>query len=127
MGKPITDVIREYRNGELVRNASDDFAALVAAVRTLRKAGSITIRLEVKPDKHSAKEVEVQAVVKLDVPRKGMKAATFFIGAGDELLRNDPEQLDAFVEVVDPRTGEVSERPRMAAVPTPAPRDGTDG
>lgn len=110
--KPITDVIREYRNGELVRNASDDFAQLVGAVKALRKAGSITIRLEVKPDKHSAKEVEVQAVVKLDVPRKGMKAATFFIGAGDELLRNDPEQMDAF----DPETGEVQEGPRLRDV-----------
>lgn len=125
--KPITDVLREYRNGELVRMANTDLAQLVAAVKTLRKAGSITIKLEVKPDKHSAKEVEVQATVKLDVPRKGMKSATFFIGADDELLRNDPDQLDVFEEHVDARTGEVTTRPRMSAVPTAAPRDGTDG
>ena len=123
--KPITDVLREYRRGELVQMASHEMAAVVAAVRTLRKPGTVTITLTISPDKHSAKEVEVQASVSAKLPKRGLKAATFFIGQGDELLRNDPDQIDAFEEVVDPSTGEVSERPRLSAVP--APRDGTDG
>lgn len=120
--KPITDVIREYRNGELVHIASADFAAVVDAVKKLRKKGAITIQLTVSPDKHSSREVEVQASVKVDIPRRGMKAATFFIGAQNELLRNDPDQTEAF----DPETGEVLARPIVAAVPS-TPRDGTGG
>lgn len=111
--KPITDVIREYRNGELVRNATQDFAELVHAVKTIRKGGSITITLEVKPDKHSAKEVEVQATIKQSLPRKGMKSSTFFIGADNELLRNDPDQMDAFTE--HDADGVVIERPNLRA------------
>ena len=122
---PITDTIRDYRRGELAQMATQEMAAVVQAVKTLRKSGSVTITLTINPDKHSAKEVEVQASVAAKLPKRGLKAATFFIGAGDELLRNDPDQIDAFEEVVDPGTGEVTERPRLSAVP--APRDGTDG
>ena len=123
--KPITDVIREYRRGELAQLASHEMAQVVQAVKTLRKSGSVTITLTVNPDKHSAKEVEVQAKVTSSIPKRGLKAATFFIGESNELLRNDPDQIDAFEDVVDASTGEVTERPRLTAVP--APRDGTDG
>ena len=122
---PITDTIRDYRRGELAQLATHELAAVMQAVKTLRKSGSVTITLTVSPDKHSAKEVEVQASVSSKLPKRGLKPATFFIGPNNELLRNDPDQIDAFEEVVDPKTGEVSERPRLSAVP--APRDGTDG
>lgn len=122
--KPITDVLREYRRGELVQQASAELAAVVQAVKTLRKGGSVTITLAVSPDKHSTREVEVQAKVTSSIPKRGMKAATFFIGDGNELLRNDPDQIDAFAEEVD-EDGVVTERPRLSAVPSP--RDGTDG
>lgn len=118
--KPITDVMREYRRGELVQNATHEMAAVVAAVVALRKPGSVTITLEIRPDKHSAKEVEVQASVSSKLPKRGMKAGTFFVGRDNELLRNDPDQIDAF----DPDTGEVQNEPLRAV---PAPRDGTDG
>lgn len=117
--KPITDVLREYRRGELVQNASHELAAVVAAVVNLRKPGSVTITLEIKPDKHSAKEVEVQATVTSKLPKRGMKSGTFFVGRDMELLRNDPDQIDAF----DADTGEVRDEPLRAV---PSARDGTN-
>ena len=122
--KPITDVLREYRRGELVQMATHEMAAVTQAVKTLRKTGSVTITLQISPDKHSQKEVEIQASVSSKLPKRGLKPATFFIGADNELLRNDPDQIDAFEEHVDD-DGVVTNRPRLSAVP--APRDGTDG
>lgn len=121
--KPITDVLRDYRRGELVNHATAELAQVIAAVKNLRKPGSVTITLSIKPDKHSSKEVEVQADVSVKVPKRGLKPTSFFVGRDNELLRSDPDQIDAF----DPDTGEVTAPATLAAVPKAAPRDGTDG
>jgi hypothetical protein len=121
--KPITDTIREYRNGELAALGTQAMAEAVAAVRQHRKPATVTIKLVISPDKHSQREVEVQADVTTKLPKRGLKPATFFTGRDNELLRSDPDQTD----FIDETTGEVTTRPLMSAVPTPAPRDGTDG
>lgn len=121
--KPITDVIREYRNGELARLATDELAKAVAAVKQHRKPATVTLVLKISPDKHSQREVEVQADVTAKLPKRGLKAATFFTGRDNELLRSDPDQTEAF----DPETGEVVTPAPLREVPKAAPRDGTDG
>lgn len=109
--KPITDVIREYRNGQLVDQATAAFAELIQAVQHTRKGGEFTRKLKVTPESGSANGVEVVADMAVKAPRPTMPKAIFFVDADYSLSRNDPAQREMFREVVDGTTGEVTERP----------------
>lgn len=116
MKRPITDVIRDYRNGALVAMATDNLAEVTEAVRRTRKAGSVTIKLTLTPEAGSAHGVDVAGDVSVKLPRPTLPKALFFVDADGSLVRNDPAQADLYEDHVDDSTGEVTSRPRLRDV-----------
>ena len=116
MRKPITDVIREYRNGQLVEQATEAFADLIQQVQLTRKGGSFTLSLKVTPEAGSANGVEVVADMSVKAPRPTLPKAIFFVDSDFSLSRNDPAQREMFSERIDESTGEVTRVPIMRDV-----------
>jgi hypothetical protein len=94
--RPIGDILNEIGRGALAREASQLMAELVVAVVDQRKAGTLTIKVTLKPVKDSNAEVlTVSGTVTTTAPR-AVPASVFY---GDEtgfLSRKDPRQMDLF-------------------------------
>lgn len=105
--KPITDVLREMRRGRIVDDATEALTEVVRAVDATNKAGSVTIKLTIKPSKDGGTEKTLTASVSHSVPRPDLPDAVFFSNADGDLVRDDPDQRSLFTEA-----GEGSGRPR---------------
>lgn len=103
--KPITDVLREYRNGRAVDSATLDFAELIRAVDLTNKPGEITITIKVKPEKGGGSQKTLAIAVKSKVPKVDIPEAVFFSDADGNLHRSDPQQREMFKEAADARVG----------------------
>lgn len=105
-GKPITDTLGEINGGQFLGELTDELYAIVRQVQETRKAGSLTIKLNVKP---TAKDVvSVAADFTSKKPEEGRPETTFFVGNDGSLLRKDPKQPDLPLrEVPMPDRGEL--------------------
>lgn len=101
--KPFTDILREARKGVIVDRLTDDLAAVVKAVDQTNKAGSITLTVTVKPDKHGGTQKTLAFDIKSKTPTAPTPEAIFFSNADGDLLRTDPDQREMFEDADDLR------------------------
>lgn len=107
MARLITDILADYRRGELVEVLSEDLAEIVTAVVDSGQPGELTLKLKIEPYKGDVSEFKVTASRSVKMPRKPLREATFFPSADGALVRQDPRQRDIFggdEKIVDVRS-----------------------
>jgi hypothetical protein len=113
--KLITDVLREYRRGSPVDQASRLLAEVVRAVDETGKAGEVTIKVKVIPDKDGGSGKELAVEVKCKRPERDLPKAVFFSDPNGDLHRTDPAQSEMFSEAGgrEPRSSAPHGSPEM--------------
>lgn len=100
--RPITDTLRQLRQGVFVDEASESFAELVKQVTEHGKAGKLTLEITIKPvgKKNSALNVTGKCTVK--APQDMPDETLMFPTPEGNLLTEDPRQqkLDLKVAAV---------------------------
>lgn len=102
--KPITDILREYRNGRAVDQLTRQFNDCVRAVDATGKPAELTIKIKIEPDKGggSGKELSIKPAAK--IPQHDIPKAQFFSDSNGDLHRQDPAQGQMFRDTDDDRT-----------------------
>lgn len=100
------DVLRFARRGAGERKVQQELDALLRAIESAKKPGSLTITLKVTPSKNGENEMSVDIDATHKPPKVPLPTATFFLQDG-KLSRTDPRQMDAFDDETD-RTGVTS-------------------
>lgn len=90
MPRPFTDVLRDHRNGRLVDHLTDQLALVLAGVRDTGQKGSITLTLEISPERGEEGFVDVQPKVSTKVPQPPLSKGLFYVDEGGSLLRDPP-------------------------------------
>lgn len=113
--KPFAMFLQEQPDG-VHSEASEKLQDLVNAVRQEGRAGTLTLTVQVKPQKRT---VQVTTNVKVSAPQPVSDPAVWFVDKAGNLTRRDPDQpeLPGIRQVppmpipvnVDPATGEVKE------------------
>lgn len=106
MAKPLNENIRDVRTLDddnnlipLLDLAGDKFAELVKAVTATGKAGSLTLKIDVKPSTAGALAVKGDCNTKLP---KGMPAESLLWATPDgNLLAEDPKQIKLPLKAVE--------------------------
>lgn len=94
MQRPITDLLRDLRNGLLLDDLANQMQELVNAVEFTGKGGSLTLKLDVKPfEKHGGAMV-VKDTIKLTAPKIESGGTVLFATPEGNLQRNNPRQDD---------------------------------
>lgn len=89
--RPITDLLREHRRGQTLDDLSTALHELVIAVEEQRKAGQLTITIDMRPAGNSdAFAVKIEH--KLKPPKGEPGTAMFFVSPDNNLVRDDPRQ-----------------------------------
>lgn len=99
MARPIFDVLAQSRGSAAVHDASKLLNELAKVVKETGKAGTLTIKLTIKPDKTDNTVVMVDADVTTKMPKKPYPTSIFYVDdrTGD-LTREDPRQLELLRE-----------------------------
>lgn len=99
MARPIFDVLSQIRGGAAINDAAKELNELVRAVKETGKAGSLTIKLTVEPDKTDNTVVTIQPDTTLKLPKKARAKGIFYVDekTGD-LTREDPRQIQMQLE-----------------------------
>ena len=87
-----------YRNGEVLSELSDALRRVSEAVASAKKPGSITLRVTVSP---SGEAYAYAPEVSVKLPREQKPAAIFFLDAGFNLVREDPNQQSLPLRSID--------------------------
>jgi leucyl aminopeptidase (aminopeptidase T) len=99
MAQLLTDVLGQIRGGAALIDAGKDLAELVKAVKECGKAGSITFKITVEPDKTDDTVVTLQPDVTCKMPKKPRAKGLFYVDAKTgALFREDPRQLELEME-----------------------------
>lgn len=88
--RPITDTLREIRQGNCLDELSEKMNELVAAVTTLGKKGSLKLTLTLSPGKGGA--LFLSDDIKLSAPEPDTGATIFFPTPENNLTRHDSRQ-----------------------------------
>lgn len=92
MSRPFADVIRDLAGGRVYDDLTSQLGEVVTAVVETGKAGSLTLKIDVKPNGEGS--VRVLADVKPKVPTPVLGETLFFATSSGSLVRNDPRQAE---------------------------------
>jgi hypothetical protein len=96
--RPFAAVLQELDKGRLHAELSTQLQDLIAAVVDTRKAGSLTVTLKITPDRAEGM-VRVAAGRTAKVPQRD-RESLFFVDAGHNLVRDNPNQPPLPMQVV---------------------------
>lgn len=101
--RPFTDVLRDIRKGRIVDAAGEELARVVRGVLETDKAGTLTLKLSIKPQGKGDNAVIVSAALTASVPQASLPDALFFADVEGDLLRDDPTQTRMFADAREDR------------------------
>lgn len=101
MARTFTDTLRDLRAGNLVDEATERLAALVAAVSETGKPGKLTIELSIKRTSRSAGAVTVTDRLTVKRPEEAGSETLMFSTPEGSLVANDPRQSRLDLKVAD--------------------------
>ena len=96
--KPLTDILREYRRGELVDRATDELNEIVRAVASTGRSGKLVLTLHVKSNRGEGDQILLEAETKVTVPKAPLPTAIFFVDEDGGLHQRDPRQREMVLE-----------------------------
>lgn len=103
-----TDVLRDHRNGKLVQQLTERLAKVVNAVEETGKAGAITLKLKIEPNKGEEGAFTVVPAITTSLPEADLPKALYYGDGEGGLLRESPTQRGIF----DASDDELGDRPR---------------
>lgn len=99
MAQSILHVLSQIRGGAALTDAGAELADLVQAVKATGKKGSITLKIEVEPDKTDDTVVTFQPDVTVKKPKRPYAKGIFYINdKTGEVTREDPRQIELALE-----------------------------
>lgn len=93
------DMLENLSRGTVLMDAERDLNKVVAAVVDSGKAGSLSIKLSVKPEANGL--VSIRGSVTPNAPKSNHMPGIYFVGAAHELYTDDPRQGKLFEEEED--------------------------
>jgi hypothetical protein len=109
MSKPINENIRDVRiendQGDLIPvldHAGDELSKLIAAVVSTGKAGTLTLKIGIKPS--TAGALAVKAAVATQIPKGLPPEALLWPTPDGNLVSDDPRQIKLDLKRVDTNT-----------------------
>lgn len=92
---------------------AEGLTQLIEAVKATGKAGSLTVKFDVKLVDGGGTAVLINDKIGVKLPEKNREGSIAYIGEGNKLQRTDPSAMPLFDDdirdVADPATGEIRE------------------
>ncbi len=95
-------MLQQHRGGETLSDLSEQLAKVTEAVFHLSKAGTLTLKLTIKPATRTPGAMVVEDEIKSSLPKPDDRSSIFFADTESWcLLRDNPNQLALGLRTVD--------------------------
>lgn len=101
MTKLLTDVLRDYRKGALIDQATDELNEITRAVTETGRSGKLVITLHVRPNKGESGQILMEGETKVTIPKPPLPTAIFYVDGDGGLHRQDPKQQQLFTDTAE--------------------------
>ncbi|MEV7011575.1 hypothetical protein [Streptosporangium sp. NPDC051022] len=91
--RPLADVLRDLKQGQVVDEAAVQLQDLVRAVREHGKKGTFALKVEIAPMKGDSNALVVSAQATITPPKGEPISSVFFADSDNNLVRDDPRQI----------------------------------
>ena len=99
MGQSILHLLSQIRGGAALEYAGEELSLVAEACRQTGLKGSVTITIEITPDKGDPTILELRPSIKSKLPQRPFgRGIMFYDDASGELTREDPRQLEMKLE-----------------------------
>lgn len=98
--RPFTELLRELDEGAVLSDLSVKLNALVEAVHTEHKQGSLVLTINIRPAQNTNIAMLVSADIKVKKPEPEPRSSIMFPTEEFNLQRNNPKQMDMGLKVV---------------------------
>ena len=96
----ILGILAEMRSGRVIQDINEKFNDVIASVLDTGQKGELTVKVGIKPSRMgmggAVLEVELSHDVKTKKPEHDIGTSVFFVTAGGDLSREDPDQTAMF-------------------------------
>lgn len=92
--RPFGDFLREYQQGELHDEISEELRRVIHAVQMVGKPGTVVLKVTVKKAGRSPDQVVVSADIDSKLPHPEREDRIYFIDRDGNLTLNNPRQLE---------------------------------
>lgn len=99
-GNKFVDLLGTLRRGTLLEDAAAQLQDLLDAIQETGDSGTLTLAIEIKPQKHDAGVLVITDKITSKVPRVGVAPTIAYLTPAGEITRRDPRQ-PALPESVD--------------------------
>ena len=94
MAQNLISILQGIRGGAALTDASKELAEVVRAVKECGKKGSITLKIDIEPDKADETVVTFQPDVTIKKPKRPYAKGLFFVDQHGGVHREDPRQIE---------------------------------
>lgn len=115
MSRPFIDVLSELEGGTVAADLTSAMTELTSQVMSVRKGGTLDLKLHVSPNGETS--LEVRATIKVNAPEPARARTILFADEFGGLRREDPRQARLPLrEVAQPVAREVPESTTLKQV-----------
>lgn len=101
--RPFMDLLREHRGGATHDDLTEALHSVVEAVAAEGKAGSLTLKITIKPASSKGSALLVTDEIKATLPKETRESSIFFVSEDNNLVREDPRQHKLPLRTLDAR------------------------
>ena len=95
-GKAFITMLQAINRGMLLHDIDDAMRELVCAIQEQGKKGTLTLTIDMQPDKQAPDVMRITPKVKIKKPEPPAGVALFWPSADGRLERHDPKQRQLF-------------------------------
>lgn len=93
--RAFAEVLRQLDRGRVHARASQELGELIQAFHETGKAGSITLKIDIKPASENDSDMaKVEATISTKLPKPGHAPTLMYVDDEFRLTRRDPRQMD---------------------------------
>ena len=93
--------LQNHDGGACLSDLSEELRKVTEAVLLTGKAGSLSLKLTIKPASSSSVAVVLEDDIKTTLPKLHKRASIHFVDSQHNLLRDNPKQLSMELKVVE--------------------------
>lgn len=93
-GRGLQYSLQQIRRGDLLQEAGEELANLLFAAQQTGRKGKLTLTIEVKPVERGSSQMQVDDLVKVNLPEQDKNTTFMYVSDDGGLQRNDPDQAD---------------------------------
>lgn len=97
-------VLTQHRGGELMNDLSAAFREVNGQVNLVGKPGTVTVVFKISPARGVQGALVLSDDLSTKAPRVASRASIFYADAQNNLVRNDPNQHELPLKILDTKT-----------------------